>query len=410
MPPWLYLLTLALPGALISEWLHASPLLTFILAALGVIPLAGMIGDATEALSERVGPMVGGLLNATFGNAAEFIIGVSALAAGLPDVVRAAIAGGIIGNALFTLGSAMLAGGWRFGVQRFQARNAGQYALMLALAVVGLAVPSLLATVGAGVTSGTNAVHGLALHEMSLIVAPLLLLSYVGYLAFSVFGVRAERRQLGGETSRAGRKDEDQEGERDDGEIEAPLQAGAERQAERAEEPALSHAEERRGVAGMIERWRRASPLFDVLTLVVATALITVDSELLTGTIEPLSKDLHLSTFFVGLIVLPLVGGAAEFATAMRTAITDHMEATLSVTAGSSIQIALLIAPLLILVSPFVGPTLDLDFSQLELVIFGLVAGLFALISLDGESTWLEGLQLCVFYLIVAVGAFFIPG
>ncbi|HZC05885.1 MAG TPA: hypothetical protein VE338_09600 [Ktedonobacterales bacterium] len=410
MPPWLYLLILALPGALISSWLHTSPLLTFILAALGVIPLAGLIGEATEALSVRVGPMVGGLLNATFGNAAEFIIGVSALAAGLPDVVRAAIAGGIIGNALFTLGSAMLAGGWRFGLQRFQARNAGQYALMLALAVVGLAVPSLLATVGASVTTGANTVHGLALHEMSLIVAPLLLVSYAGYLAFSVFGLRAERRHPDGAAPDAANDaDDDDDNDTVAAEEDAP-DTNADVAADAKKAVGASSAEERRGVAGLIERWRQRSALFDVLTLVVATALIAVDSELLTGSIEPLSKDLHLSSFFVGLIVLPLVGGAAEYATAMRTAMSDHMEATLSVTAGSSIQIALLIAPLLILVSPFVGSTLDLDFSQLELVIFGLVAGLFTLISLDGESTWLEGLQLCVFYLIVAVGAFFISG
>ena len=124
--------------------------MTFLLAALGVIPLAGLIGDATEGLAERVGPVAGGLLNATFGNAAEFIIGLSALAAGLPDVVRAAIAGAIICNSLFALGTAMLAGGWRFGVQRFEARNAGQYSLMLALAVIGLSIPSLLATIGNG--------------------------------------------------------------------------------------------------------------------------------------------------------------------------------------------------------------------------------------------------------------------
>jgi Ca2+:H+ antiporter len=144
--------------------------------------------------------------------------------------------------------------------------------------------------------------------------------------------------------------------------------------------------------------------------LLLATALVAVVSELLTGAIEPLSREVSLSAFFVGLIVLPLVGGAAEYATAMRSALADHMEATLAVTAGSSIQIALLIAPLLILVSPLVGAQLDLDFSQLELVIFGLVAGLFAIISLDGESTWLEGMQLCIFYLIVAVGAYFITG
>ena len=126
MPLALYALLIAVPGAVVAQALHAPPLVTFILAGLGVIPLAGLIGDATEGLAERVGPVAGGLLNATFGNAAEFIIGLSALAEGLPDIVRAAIAGAIITNSLFTLGVAMLSGGWRYGVQRFEARNAGQ--------------------------------------------------------------------------------------------------------------------------------------------------------------------------------------------------------------------------------------------------------------------------------------------
>ncbi len=407
MPVWLYLLLLAIPATLVSSAAHASPLVTFILAALGIIPLAGLIGEATESLAERVGPMVGGLLNATFGNAAEFIIGVSALAAGLPDVVRAAIAGGIIGNALFTLGSAMLLGGWRFGVQRFQTRNAGQYALMLALAVVGLSVPSLLATFGASSVSGSETVHGLALHEMSLVVAALLLVSYAGYLAFSVFGLRSQRRvPVEGSTADV------EVAPAAPGAIAGPAEGDSEEEWPLKSRAAATPASgaRMRGVAGVLRRWRARGPLFDVATLVVATALVAVVSEELTGAIEPLSVRLHLSAFFVGLIVLPLVGGAAEFATALRAALSDHMEATLAVTAGSSIQIALLIAPLLILVSPLIGKTLDLDFSSLELVVFGLVAGLFALISLDGESTWLEGLQLCVFYLIVAVGAFFVTG
>jgi Ca2+:H+ antiporter len=405
MPLWLYLLLLALPGAVVSDLAHGPAPVTFTFAALAIIPLAGLIGEATESLSERVGPLVGGLLNATFGNAAEFIIGVSALAAGLPDVVRAAIAGGIIGNALFTLGSAMLVGGWRYGLQRFQERNAGQYALMLALAVVGLAVPSLLATVGAGAVSGSSgphAVHGLALHEMSLVVAPLLLISYAGYLAFSVFGVRAQRRHSGGSGGDAA-----QTAEADAEELDEPTPA-AETSATLAASGAPTPP--RGGLAAVIWRWRQRGPLFDVLSLVAATALTAVASELLTGAIEPLSKTLGFSSFFVGLIVLPLIGAAAEYVTAMRAALADHMEAALSVAAGSSIQIALLIAPLLILVGPLVGTPLDLDFTQLELVIFGLVAALFAIISLDGESTWLEGLQLLVFYFIVAVGAFFIPG
>ena len=392
--PWpLYLLLIAVPGAAIAQAIHAPPLAIFLLAALGVVPLAGLIGDATEGLAERVGPVAGGLLNATFGNAAEFIIGLSALAAGLPDVVRAAIAGAIISNSLFALGTAMLTGGWRYGVQRFEARNAGQYSLMLALAVIGLSIPSLLATIGNGGVSGgvSGSVHGLALHEMSYVVAGLLLLSYAGYITFSVFGVRAQRRERGP----SGRAEAASEP------VETPEAGEAEH--------AVEHAVAASGLAGRIASWRRRGPWLDIGVLVVATALVAVVSELLTGAIEPITSELGLSGFFVGLIVLPLIGGAAEFSSAMRAAMADNMETTLAIAAGSSIQVPLLIAPLLILLGPVVGHTLDLDFTLLELVVFGLVTAVFALISLDGESTWLEGLQLLVFFLIVAVGAFFIP-
>lgn len=388
MPLALYALLIAVPGAVIAEVLHAPPLVTFVLAALGVIPLAGMIGDATEGLAERVGPVAGGLLNATFGNAAEFIIGLSALAEGLPDVVRAAIAGAIITNSLFTLGVAMLAGGWRYGVQRFEARNAGQYSLMLALAVIGLTIPSLLADIGNG--GPAQSVHGLALHEMSFVVAALLLVSYAGYIAFSVFGLRARRRAPGQSQARVDELAETYTG----------------KAAGEAEKPAPAKAGP---LAGRVAAWRRQGPWFDVALLVVATALVAVVSELLTGAIEPITSELGLSGFFVGLIVLPLVGGAAELSSAARAAIADNMETTLAIAAGSSIQIPLLIAPLLILLGPLVSHPLDLDFTVLEVVIFGLVTGVFALISLDGESTWLEGLQLLAFFLIVAVAAFFVP-
>ncbi|HEU0025792.1 MAG TPA: calcium/proton exchanger [Ktedonobacterales bacterium] len=384
--PWpLYLLLIAVPGALVAQAMQAPPLVTFLLAALGIVPLAGLIGDATEGLAERVGPVAGGLLNATFGNAAEFIIGLSALAEGLPDIVRAAIAGAIISNSLFALGTSMLAGGWRFGVQRFESRNAGQYSLMLALAVIGLSIPSLLATIGNG--GGGGGVRGLALHEMSYLVGALLLVSYAGYILYSVFGVRARRR--GPEA----------------GEPAERTPAPAETREAEAASPAVAAG----GLAGRIAGWRKRGPWFDIAVLVIATALVAVVSELLTGAIEPITTELGLSGFFVGLIVLPLIGGAAEFSSAMRAAVADNMETTLAIAAGSSIQIPLLIAPLLILLGPVVGHPLDLDFTLLELVIFGLVAGVFALISLDGESTWLEGLQLLVFFLIVAVGAFFIP-
>src|SRR5438876_11213708 len=191
MNRWLYLLVLAVPAAILTEALHASPLVPFVLASLGLIPLAGLIALSTESLAERLGHRIGGLLNATFGNAAEIIIGLTALAAGLPEVVRASLAGSIIGNVLLVLGSAMMVGGWRYRRQRFSRRVAGQYASMLALAVIGMAIPSLLATVGESTRPGAAVVRGSQLHQLSIVIAFILLICYAAYIAHSVFGVRA---------------------------------------------------------------------------------------------------------------------------------------------------------------------------------------------------------------------------
>src|SRR3984893_16879262 len=187
MNRWLYLLLLAVPVAVLTRALHARPLVLFVLAALALGPLAGLIGLATEVLAERLGHQIGGLLNATFGNAAEIIIGLAALSKGLPEVVRASLAGSIIGNILLVLGCAMLAGGWKHRQQKFSAANAGYYAAMLALSVIGMAIPSLLATVGEGTKPGTSVVHGSQLHQLSIGVACILLLCYIAYLAHSVF-------------------------------------------------------------------------------------------------------------------------------------------------------------------------------------------------------------------------------
>ena len=193
MNRWFYLLLIAVPIALIAEALHASALVVFVLAALGLVPLAGLIGRATEALAEHLGQGIGGLLNATFGNAAEIIIGLAALSRGLPEVVRASISGSIIGNALLVLGMAMLIGGWRHKRQEFNARDAGQYAAMLLLAVIGMAIPSLLATVGESTRPGAEVVRGNELHQLSIGVSLILLVCYAGYIAYSVFGVHAYR-------------------------------------------------------------------------------------------------------------------------------------------------------------------------------------------------------------------------
>src|SRR6266851_4822812 len=196
MNRWLYLLLLAAPAAVLAEALHAAPLASFVLAALGLVPLAGLIGLSTEVLAERLGHGIGGLLNATFGNAAEIIIGLTALAAGLPEVVRASLAGSIIGNVLLVLGSAMLVGGWRYRRQRFSRRVAGQYATMLTLAVIGMAIPSLLATVGESTRPGEAVVRGNELHQLSIGIALILLVCYAAYIAYSVFGLRASRKDI----------------------------------------------------------------------------------------------------------------------------------------------------------------------------------------------------------------------
>jgi Ca2+:H+ antiporter len=382
MSRWLYLLLIAAPLALILRAAGAGPLAVFLVAALGLIPLAGLIGMATEALAERVGPSIGGLLNATFGNAAEIIIGLAALAAGLPDVVRASLAGSIIGNSLLVLGTAMVVGGWRYRRQNFDARVAGQYASMLALVVAGLAIPSLLWTVGEGLRLGQAVVRGDEFHRLSIGVSAILLVCYVAYIAFTVFGVRAHADDI-------------------------PRFMVAEPEETKPIQPTAAT-----GGATLSARiaaiWH-GNIWAPIALLAAVTAMTAFVSEALVGAIEPVADQVGLNPFFVGLIVLPIVGNAAEHFTAITSAAHNHMEIAMAITAGSSIQIALLATPVLVFAGALIGAPLDLNFSLLEVAIFGLVAGLYALISLDGESTWLEGILLCAFYLILAVGSFFAP-
>ena len=397
MNRWLALLLLAIPAALIARSLNASPLLTFILAALGIVPLAGLIGQSTEALAEHLGQGIGGLLNATFGNAAEIIIGLTALAAGLPEVVQASIAGSIIGNVLLVLGSAMLIGGWRYRSQQFQPRIAGQYAAMLALAVIGMAIPSLLATIGESTHPGAVIVRGVELHELSVGVAIILLLCYAAYIAYSVFGLRASKEDM---LSQAVSSSENVTEEKSD--------IVHTKAAEKNEAVTLKQKENRAPLS-RIAAWWKTTLWFPIVVLAVATAVTAIMSEALVGSIEPLTHQIGLSPFFVGLIILPIVGNAAEHFSAITSAYHNHMEITMAITSGSSIQIALLAAPILVLFGALIGVPLDLNFPLFEVVLFALAAALFALISLDGESTWLEGLLLCAFYLILAVSTFFTP-
>ena len=396
MNRWLYLLLFAAPAAVLAEALHASPLAAFVLAALGLVPLAGLIGLATEVLAGRLGHGIGGLLNATFGNAAEIIIGLTALAAGLPEVVRASLAGSIIGNALLVLGSAMLVGGWRYQRQRFSRRVAGQYAVMLTLAVIGMAIPSLLATVGESTRPGAAVVLGSQLHQLSIGIAIILLVCYAAYIAFSVFGVRASGEDmLTSEAAPSGN--------------EAGVPRGPAHASPLAGETATQRRQASASPLATLATWWQTTLWLPIAVLAGTTAVTAGVSEVLVSTIEPLTHQIGLNPFFVGLIILPIVGNAAEHFSAITSATRNHMEISMAITAGSSIQIALLAAPLLVLAGALIGVPLDLNFSLLEVAMFALVTGLYALISLDGESTWLEGLLLCAFYLILAVGTFFPP-
>lgn len=414
MPRWMYFLLLALPATFVAEAMHAAPILIFLLAALALVPLAGLIGLATEALAERLNYTLGGLLNATFGNAAELIIGITALSAGLTQVVLASITGSIIGNVLLVLGMSMLVGGWRHGAQVFSKTNAGLYAAMMAIAVVGMGLPSLIALVGEGTGPNPSLVRGLALHELSLAVAILLLTTYCAYVAFSVFGFGARGRQSAKETAATLTPLAEVTAVEEDEATPSPASVASDHADEKPArgEIGMTTPHSARTETGVLAQlatlWRR-SPALPVATLAIVTALTAIVSEALVGAIEPVAEELGLNPFFIGLIILPIVGNAAEHSSAVTFAMRNRMEVSMAITAGSSIQVALLVAPILVLISWLVGHPLDLFFAPFELAILALVTGIFALVSLDGESTWIEGMQLCVFYLIVALCLFFVP-
>jgi Ca2+:H+ antiporter len=350
----LNLLLVFIPVAIGLE--HLAPerhLLVFIASGLAILPLAGWLGRATEHLATRAGDSVGGLLNATFGNAAELIIALAALRAGLHDVVKASLAGSIIGNILLVLGAAMLAGGLRHREQHFSAAGARSQATMLTLATIGLIVPAayLFAVPDALPRS---------VGFLSISISVLLLLVYGLFLFFSLVTHQALFSSS------------------------APVGSGA------------VHA-----------TW----PLGKALAvLAVATAFIAWMSEILVGAVEPTAHGLGLSNVFVGVFIVAILGNAAEHATAITVAMKNRMDLSLSIAIGSGVQVALFVAPVLVLLSLFVGPKpMDLIFSGglvlsmlLAVLITGQIAG-------DGRSDWLKGVQLLAVYLILGLTYFVIP-
>ena len=349
-----------IPTAVVLEIAGATPLLIFSAAALGVIPCAAVMGEATEAIAARTGPGIGGLLNVTFGNAPELIIAFFALEAGLQEVVKASIVGSIIGNILLVLGAAMLVGGLPRDKQTFSATAANAQVAMLFLALAALILPALFQLIhGGGLPSiGDERVDfGSELEQISFGVAIILLATYVAGLVFSL------------KTHRA---------------VFNPYSEGEEEEE---------------------HHWpvRRAA-----IFLAVAAVLVGLMSEILVGSIEEASHDIGLSEFFVGVFIVAIVGNAAEHWVAVLVAAKDKMDLAVNIAIGSSAQIALFVAPLLVLLSFVVGPApMALVFNGYELG--GLVfAVLIAnLVTQEGESNWFEGAQLLALYAVLGLVFYF---
>ncbi|HET9757545.1 MAG TPA: calcium/proton exchanger [Candidatus Limnocylindrales bacterium] len=328
--------------------LHADPNLVFVVAAAGILGLAWVVGLSTERLGSLTGPQVGGILNATFGNIAELIIAFFALQAGLIEVVKASITGSIIGNLLLVLGASILLGGLRHGTQTFSQRIAASNASLLVLAVIGLFVPAVFAF------STSDPAQG-SLTEESVLVSVALM---IGYALSLIWQFTNPDNTLGGHGESAGHGG-----------------------------PAWSA----RVAIGV---------------LVGAALLLAVLSEVLVGSIESFIESFGLSAFFVGVVLVPTIGNLAEHLVAVQLAAKDKMEFAMAVAYGSSLQVALFVAPVLVLLGALLGQPMDLVFTPLEVAAVAAAVGISALIALDGESNWLEGALLMIVYAILAVSFF----
>lgn len=340
-----------LPVALLAEALQLGDLVVFASSALAIVPLAGTLGKATEVLAERTGPRIGGLLNASLGNAAELIITLVAISAGQIELVRASITGSILGNLLLVLGLSMLLGGLKNGRQRFDRHLVDTDATMTILAMIAMSVPSLF--------SHYIEPDQLRVEELSLTTAATILILYVLSIVYT-------------------------------------LKSGCSRESDAPiPEPASS--------AG---GWSMNLALG---VMCLSMAGIALMSELLVGSVQAVTDTLGLTPFFVGIIIVPIIGNVAEHLVSLQAARQNKMDLSLSIALGSSLQIALFVTPVLVFASLALGNPLTLQFNQLELIALTAASLISALVSLDGESNWLEGAMLLAVYGILGLAFFFLP-
>lgn len=339
-------LLIFIPISIIGEFMHLPPTAMFVLAALSIIPLAGLMGEATEEISFYTGPKIGGFLNATFGNATELIISFFALKAGLFDVVKASIAGSVIGNILLVLGASMLFGGLKHKNQIFNKKVIEVSSSMLLFAVIGLCIPAIF----------THTIDPSLLNTkyegLSIIVAIIMFVIYILSLVFSFFTHK--------------------------------------------DIYSIDHEEE--GSA----KWSLKK---SILVLAMATVLIAIESEFLVSGVDAITATLGLSEFFVGIILIPIIGNAAEHSTAIVMAMKNKMDVAVEIAVGSSLQIILFVAPVLIFLSLLFTP-MSIVFNPFELVSLIVSVLIVNRVASDGESNWLEGVQLLSVYFIIAAGFF----
>ena len=347
-------LLIFIPISIAAEKLGWGALTVFVTAAIAIVPLAIWLSTATEEVAVVAGPSIGGLLNAVFGNATELIIALVALREGLIDIVKASITGTIMSNLLLVMGLSMFLGGLRYKEQEFQPVVARVNGSTMTLAVTALILPALVVS-----TSGVNE---LEISKISIAAAVILVLVYVLSLIFSL--------KTHSYLYDVGVVDLEAETEGEEHKPNLWLWLGV---------------------------------------LVVSTIAVAFESEIFVGAVEEATAGLGLSPLFTGVILLPLVGGAAEYVTAVRVAVKNNMDLSVSVAMGSSLLVALLVAPILILVGQVIGQPMDLNFNLFEVVAVTIAVLLANLISLDGRSNWLEGVLLLATYAILGVAFYFHP-
>lgn len=361
-----YFLLVFAPIAVVLEFAHANHIVLFVIAAIALIPLAKLIGDSTEHLATHYGPTVGSLLNVTFGNAAEIIIAIAAISAGLLDLVKASITGAIIGNILLIFGLSVVAGGFRFKEQKFSRENIGFQSSMLFLAIIGLAVPTIMAY-----TVLPPSEHPGEIQLLSDSLAIILIIVYILGIIFTFFTHKHLFVQPEEPATAAGN--------------------GA--------QPAAAHDDDHHG------HWSKKKSF---ILLAASMAGVIVVSEILVGSVEATGEELGFGELFVGAIIVGIVGNAAEHSSAILLARKGKMELSIGIAAGSGTQIALFVVPILVFAGIALGQPFSLVFTLFELAVIFLAAIILNLIVHDGRSNWFEGVMLTAVYVIIAIGFFFV--